>query len=246
MLVARTPNVRQVSQNFWTVSVDYAPLEIVERETDEPNKLDSRPKYRWQIGLKSEPVDRDIEGNPILNSAGQAFEQPAQRDFPTINLVVSRYEPFFNIALCLEYTNTTNADRWRVPGTNGSVDPGQARCVGIQPAEEYPLGIDYVLMQYAFEFQADGFDLRLRDQGTRGATARGTAAILDTNGDEVTSDVLLDGRGLPLNDTYTLKGGQSFGILSPVRGAEVERTESAVFLRYRNIRRAVFGRLELA
>jgi hypothetical protein len=255
-LVSKRPNAKRKSPNrdvngggLWHVDVEYVPQESEEAKEQADDPLKQPVKYRWRFGLQGEPFDRDIDGNPILNAAHRSFSNPPTIDFPTYHLTVTRNEKFFPFQKAMFFHNSVNEDRWPVPGTRGEYcNPGQARCLGIQPGEDYTLKQNFVPVVYEFEFRPDGFDLRIFNQGPVAASQFGTLKIYDLAGEEVTTDVPLDEVGLPYDpEGYAVGGGgDGAGAGRPLpEGAEAENTGTGVFLKYKKNNRRPFAQLGL-
>jgi hypothetical protein len=204
--------------------------------------LEVQPRIRWEIGSTSEPIDRDIDGNPIVNSAGDPFQSTPSRDYTTIFLTYSRNEPFFSVQTALTYGNKVNSERIYIAGA-GWVEEGQMRCLSIQPTSDYEAGATFVNVSYKFELRADGFKTRILDQGLRAwftnpaTSAAALEHIVTAKKQPISQPVRLDGTGRPLDTT--LKVGDGVNVYSTVArttpaGAELETATGgdAVFLKY--------------
>jgi hypothetical protein len=242
-----TPSGSTTNGGYWHVRVSYVAADSEEgKENENEDPLKRLPTYDWRIGLQGEPFDRDIKGNPIVNSAREPFSTPPNFDVMTLSLLVTRNERGYDIDKAFFFHNAVNSDEWVVPGTRQTVKPGQARCLGIRPAGEFNLAQTFVSIQYEFEFRGDGFDLRIMDQGPRAAaeSATGAANIIDVLGEQVTSDVLLNGHGQPIKTGYTV-AGSAFSYIDPPKGAVIEATPDAVFLKYERNPRRPFAQMGL-
>jgi hypothetical protein len=236
----------------------------VGQQPSQQDPLADKPRIRWQLGSTTEPIDRDVEGNPIVNSAGDAFDPPLNTEFTTLFLTYTRNEPYFDIQKALTYSNTVNSNSFTIRGA-GIVAPGQIKCDSIQPAGEYTDDADFVPIVYSFEIRRgnkqdsdgswDGFKLRVLDQGLRAYydINKGPARIYDpdqstaASRSPVTSDVRLDGYGGTFDDSYfvtdTLQQSVSKG--SAPTGAIVEVGDTACFLKYKRLRTISFAGLNL-
>jgi hypothetical protein len=125
-----------------------------------------------------------------------------------------RNEQGYDPAFAIGYVNKINEDQWSIAGK--TIAPGQALCTSIAPEGEYILQHEYVPIVYSFEFveaypgegtelQRSGHQHRIIDQGRRAQGYTGAPGsafalleILDKEGKPVSSDVLLDGLGVPL------------------------------------------------
>lgn len=237
----------------------YPDNSVTARNPTDPTK--QKLRVSWDNNLISVPVDRDAEGNPILNSAHDPFSNPPSDDKPSRIVRCRRYERQYNIIQAIEYEDTENSDSWVVPGTGGRhVKPGQAHCLYIRPTQEYATDTEFIEIEYAFEIRADGFKLRVKDHGFMAFTtpASGSGKVkgnIVTKGDKgvyvaVSQEVLLNGAGGVLKeDEYGVMRddtsiGEPVGV-KPPKGAEVEKTEDAVFLKYQMNKKKPFAALNL-
>lgn len=228
-------------QNF-RFSVDYSLHPISGDGTT--SLLNTPPQYFPDVQESKEPIDRDVFGNPITNSAGDPPKENLTNDVISIFYTYERYEAFYDGAKAFAYTNTVNSDDVILPGF-GRVLKGKAKCKSIRVAEKFNRNALAVKIVYALELRDDGFKIRIPDKGRRGWSATSEGAYIDdiyfTNGDtkkQVSEDVLLDGFGTPIDKTnYAI--GESLGTPIPhgiyVNGqgqVEQEKTQLAVFLKY--------------
>ncbi len=172
---------------------------------DEPNTFD------WVLGNESVQFDRDIDDNPILNSALDPFVKLPTRYRGTIGCIIRRWEPFFDVQLPLTYKNTVNSNTFTVGGL-GVIQAGQAFCEAITPTDTYKSDAALLKIEYRFKFDQLGFQLKAIDQGpqsysffvTTQLTSKGQIFTLD--GEKASKDVLLNGRGGLVNKTGFLVG----------------------------------------
>ena len=233
---------------------------------NQEDPLLKKPHIKWGIGSESLPVDHDADGNPLLNSALDAFDPPLSTEFTTIFLSITRNEPYFDVQKALTYSNRININPFNIKGA-GIVAPGQILCRSIQPAGEYIEGTRFVPIVYDFELRSglkldsdglwDGFKYRILDQGLRALydLKKGPGRIYDPDQKDhskgaptpVTSDVRLDGYGGTYSDDYTVTADllSSVSASAPPTGAIVELSDKAVFLKYKRIKTIDFSGLRL-
>lgn len=206
---------------YATISVTYG-LGKGSGKEEEEDPLNASLRYSVRNGVSTEATDADVDGNALLNSAGDPFAGTVQTNISALFIDVTRNESAFNLQQAIAFTNKVNSGQFSLAGY--PINPGEAYCVGIQPATQYSLGDTFVEVVYSFELRerltlANGgrvtaFIHRLLDQGKRGwATipgGGGDSVRLDdiaVGGGEnidpspVSSDVLLDGNGQPLEKT---------------------------------------------
>lgn len=198
LLLAQTPTVTREGFNLYLVSVDYVRLSSTGTQPDPTDPLNAPIRYRWAMGNTTESVDRDRDNNPIINSVGEPFDPAPTKNIGTLFLTVTRNEPSYDPGVALTFQNKLNSD-----GFFGA-EPGQALCLSIAPESDYAADAEYVPVQYYFEFRADKFRHRIRDQGLNGryddsGTSKIAPFYLNGGKDRVASAVLLDGKGKPID-----------------------------------------------
>jgi hypothetical protein len=255
---------KQEGPNFWMGTATYGSLdtgggggEVSDDPLAEPIAL------LWRIGNTTVPIDRDVEKNPIVNSAGDPFTTPPNIQFQTLFVEARRNERTFNPQIAVNFANAVNQDRFVIDGRTYA-SKGQAKVVSIAPDSEYqPRKAKFVSVVYIFELRADGFKLRLMDQGTRawayksGEVDEAPYHILDKNDSPVTTDVPLNGRGIPKAGTYRYLATEGVDHiarkieLTPKArpagpsGAEIESNDNATFLKYQVYKEMSFAGLRL-
>ena len=166
-----------VTENKLTKCIVIANYGISMIVANDPNPLLRAPIVSFKWGKNSQQVDTDINGNPILNSALDAFKSNHSKNFSVRFLRITRYEPFYNESVAAQFVDTINNDSVVLQGITRS--PGQVYCLGIAPAEDYQVGSPYVRVTYEFEIRTPSsggltalqkrhpFQPRLLDQGLR-------------------------------------------------------------------------------
>lgn len=264
LISVQTATPKCISPGFYRVSLQYG----YGNYGDTENPLEQPPVYDWRFGSASEPVDLDYDGNPIVNSALDAYDPNDTDEFTTIFLTYSRNEPFFDLQKPLKYMNRVNQNGFAVRRL-GFVQPGQAKCLCIMPSGPFTDLVNFVNTRYEFEFRAgrkmdsdglwDGFKSRRMDQGTRCFYEGGPDGV---PGDiylpdykktfaptPTTTPIRLDGYGGVFDDgkgyvvTGEFKNSQSSG--SSPKGAIVEVGANGVFLKYLHKKPVDFGGMQL-
>lgn len=189
----------------WIVTVSYssAPVSSEEKDKQEnPNPLNRKAKFRWSTNLYREAVEKDIDDNAILNSAGDYFDPPIERD--RSNWVVTVTKPVTSVpAWLLDYNNCPiNESSFTVDGV--TVEEKKARLTTIDIGEEQiENDVKYRVITMQIEFKKEGWTAKILDQGLRKrldlAGGWKQVHIEKENEDgelsKVTSPVLLDGSG---------------------------------------------------
>lgn len=194
---------------------------VVTFTTDaEPNVVEDpftqTPEIDWDIGNELQQFDADVDGNPIVNSAGDPLDPPPAWDVGTIGCVIWKWKQSFNPVAALQFQNTIVAQTFSFFGMF-TIDRGQGRCIAIRPAGAYKVeDTEKVRVGHYFEFRKgkegitnlsghDGFWGRSRDQGRNSFIVGGDKRKLcDNLGVEVSVDQPLDGTGVPLVTAHRL------------------------------------------
>lgn len=101
-------------------------------EKDPDNPLNDRPQISWSSSAYQHRIDEDINGNPIVNTAGKPYDQPVEVEFAdwvvsySVNLAVVP-------AFLLQYENAVNSDPFTVDGVAILPQQGQIRGLRISP-----------------------------------------------------------------------------------------------------------------
>ncbi len=233
---------------------------------DSTDPLNRKPTFRWVTGNLTEPVDRDIKGNPIYNSA---FDVPSNKPTRKIGILAAyivRWETDFDTDRWLAFNNTVNADTFRI--RNRVVEPGQAFFESMEQLEEATFDADVIKIGYRIELRKgrtkdsqtglwDGFACKFIDKGRRAFFPTSASdqtpklANIYTSDDgtlaRVGEDVNLNGNGIPIRSDFVSKSGTAanLGSPKPPQGAKTINSpdSSAVYLSYDNYNTSQFGAL---
>jgi hypothetical protein len=224
-LVAGQPSVERPGFNLHRVTYPFAPLR---GGGNGPDKLELEMEVEWEDGWTSEPIDRDIHGNPIVNAAGDVPDTQLTEDFPSDYLTIYRWESTYDIQKNFYYRNTLNGEQFTLGGKY-IVFPGQCRCLSIKPAGPYPISAEVIRIAYRFEFNGglkldggdglwDGFKKRFLNQGRQGwwkdtsdSDKPKKGRILTSKGEPVTSNERLNLYGIPYDQTLKVESTKGTG-----------------------------------
>lgn len=230
-----------VNPTMWTVTATYSiPKSGGEHPGGTEDPEDQPWIYEYRPGLQTEAVDRDINGNPLVNSAGDPPPPGAfNRDFTTLEIAITRNEPAVPTDKIQRYLDAYNRDTVDLAGL-GSYDPYTIRCVYLGPASTFNSDALFIPIRYAFRYDPDGYWHRFEDKGQNGWFDDGgnkQGVIVDGNGVAVTTDKLLDGTGKPLDATLKIGSQKAAPIANPngtPSGATLDTTNpDVVYLKYR-------------
>lgn len=172
----------------WIVTATYGPYDP---STNASNPLERPIEVSGGFSEFEEIVDVDVDGNPVVNSAGEPFANPVMRDDPRPDLMIVTNAKTLDLNLIYTYRRAVNSDEF------WGANPGQVRVASItwQYLHHADIGY-YYKITYTFKFKKDGWQIRLQDKGMRVLNAGGTALEkVKFNGIPADEPVFLDGNG---------------------------------------------------
>ena len=177
----------------WHVKADFGPPEVGSQ-----NPLLAPYEYEWDMTSISRIVDVDVNGVPIVNTAGDFYNDPVEiNDFlPTLSATGNHST--FNVGLAYAYRNAVNSDNW------WGFPPGSLQVLSIkgQYINDAEWG-GYWRSTYQLMVNPEGFDVQLASRGLRELDANGKLSPIKIKGKEITEPVMLDWNGKAM-----LSGGQ--------------------------------------
>lgn len=150
----------------WIATVTWSPPEPGSTSSDPPtiNPLDRPIKYSMEWANYTRLVDKDIFGEPIVNSAGDGFDPPIEIDDarPVLVAVKNMWPLEDIIALSLAYKNAVNTDTFfDATARKAKVES----IVSGQIMEEN--GIQFYAVTFRIQFNHEKWDIHLVDRGTQ-------------------------------------------------------------------------------
>ena len=123
--------------------------------TDQPefNPLDEDPVIIWGTRETNVIVVKDIDGNPIENSAFDPFDPPLEERAFEQEVTINRNEPAFNPDFAEEFQGKLNVAPLEIAGKN--VKAEQARLTVFTATSAERNGIEYFRVTYKIEFKTD-------------------------------------------------------------------------------------------
>ena len=150
---------------FYGVIVSYSTLPLLRRESNyDPTAgpLDQPWEVEWGSCVSNEQIDRDINGNPLTNSAKELFDPPLSRDKRDLILKIQRNEASYNPLLASSYFDAINSDIFlEVFG------PEQVKCNDWVGKRARSASLFYWVVNYEFQMRADTWKQRVLDAGYR-------------------------------------------------------------------------------
>lgn len=168
------------------------------------NPLERPAEISWNVVDFKRPVTRadllDDNDNvtssniPIRNSAGAAYDPPAEIDDSRLELTVVRNELTYDFNLAADYQNATNADEFL------GLPTGWVRCQGITGQSKFENNYYFWVVTYKFQIRKEGWILEILDAGTYELDGDGNPSVfLDSaTGHTVGEPLPLDGEGARL------------------------------------------------
>lgn len=162
---------------------------------------------RWTSSLERVPAIKDINGEAIVNSAGDYFDPPPEKDLPIWTISIQFNASSIPTAI-ISYAGSVNDGAITIDGM--SVAAEQAKIVGLDIGERQERNdIEFRTITLSIAVADDGdsslnWDLSLLDQGFRIKDGTDLKDILiedeDGNKNRPSCPVLLDGNGAKLTD----------------------------------------------
>lgn len=177
----------------WIVTAEYGPYDVLSQSPELP--MTQRPKLSFGWAEFQVPQLKSALGNPIANSAGDAYnDPPLMMDDAWPLMMITRNEAGYSLPLVAQCKNRVNNAPWF------GFPAKWWKCVNITADEALdPNGAIYFVVTYEFALNPNEWIAELPDWGLREIKANGDkVAILDRYGAKVTSP-------WPLNQDGTKK-----------------------------------------
>lgn len=250
----REPEI--VAQGHWRVLVRYRVAETGQHPDNSQDKLSRPARLRFDFGVEQVRVDRDVDGNPIVVSSGNAPNPAPTAVRAVFSLVVRKWEPFFDATLATDMLGSVNSDKLVIDGTTIALAK-QALLVEFAPTSFVELGSPQVEVQYRWRLRppldpspggdTGPFWVSILDQDVEGWAGDSTSNRVETQifdpgnpPTPVNRPVRLNGLGVPMNSELQMGDGDGRprqALSTPPDGAVKETRGSgdteATFLWYR-------------
>lgn len=184
-------DAKRLSENdrLWLVTVHYSTRykEYVE------NPLLRPAEYSWNGQIIQVAANKDRDGNPVVNSAGDQFDPLPEKDDARGILIVTRNESQFNPSVAEAYYNSINQStfmgfaKWKMKVANISAT-----------GPHVENDVTYYKVSYEFHYKRDTWVCKLLDRGFQYLDGSSKRRFKDADGQDVGVPQLLDGQGEPL------------------------------------------------
>lgn len=173
------------------------------------NPLDKPYELSWSLAPYQTTTIEDIDGSPILNTAGDPFD-PIEIDDSRVVLTVTRNEASFDGPLAWEYRDAINSDEFL-----GS-PPRTVKVAGITARRHYDQTVLrdwFFTVTYNFHFNADGWRKKILSTGLRELVNGKREPIYSPRkaGSAITTPAMLDKNGKHIPNEDELEEGEEAG-----------------------------------
>ncbi len=148
------------NKQYYTVAVVYSTYaEGGDPQPTEPWLRD--PDLVFSGVTTQEPMDEDVNGTYVRNSAGEPFDPPVMRDVTRFALTYTRNHSRFFPSLAQDYTDAVNSTSFL------QIQPGHVKMGAIGASYVTEVGYKYWRVQYPmhFNFTEHGFEPPIMDRG---------------------------------------------------------------------------------
>ena len=199
---------QDIADTVWTAVISYSsePFDKEdEEEEDVDNPTDRAARVRWTTTQFTKPIYKDINGDPIVNSATDYFDPPVEIDASRFSIVIEK-----NLSAVpswvLNYANTINESPFNIQGLTIPAKTAKLSELAISELQrEQTAGgtVDFYSLTFRLELAtADEGDwtLRVLDQGLHQFDRAENKTPILIDGEPAKQPVLLDGNGLAITD----------------------------------------------
>ncbi len=164
------------------------------------NPLQAPSTIAWSSATYTDPAVDDIDGNAIVNSAGQAFDPPLTIERRALVATIGYNSEDFDVTQASEFQNTVNATATVIGNFN--VGARQAKIIEIGAVQQYYKDIAYWAVTIKVEINPETWDRLVLDQGIYQKDPNDATKIVRMATDdqaEATEPLKLDGNGAKLD-----------------------------------------------
>lgn len=146
------------SKYLWHAIVEYD--NTLDAGQGNQNPLLRAPIDDWDIEQYQKAMERDVDGELICTSAGQAFDPPIEVDDTRPILTYTRNESSWPSQI-LTYQDVINSDTFL------GVFPPRTAKVNIRASKRFENDVKFYETRYVFHFRREGWDRVIINRGTR-------------------------------------------------------------------------------
>lgn len=185
---------QQENKAEWLFSLSYTS----ERELKE-DPIEERPRVSWDGEMYTEAISKDVNGDAILNSAGDYFIDPSPTKEKSHLIAKIKSNVQTVPQWVLSYRNVINNSAITI---DGLAIPAEKALIHRPQIGEEKLRNDIYYREVSLDvhIHPDGWKLEVLDVGFREIATGRRDQVKDSNEDEPTTPVPLDGSGIALLD----------------------------------------------
>lgn len=156
-------SVTQVSPIFFEATANYESLPFNDDEPEDPEN--EAPEVDFFTVKTDEPIDSDIDGNPLENSAHELYEG-LTRPISDLGATIKKKFRVFNPVTFYDFFNTTNSQPFMgFPAGTAKIDNLSASPVIVADELFWEVTVSVVFRKPYFVTDDKAWYLRLRDEG---------------------------------------------------------------------------------
>jgi len=190
----KRPKQLKIDPRAWEITCEWSTLDInpdQNQNNDQPieNPLDRPPVVGWDTEIYQRPLEKDIDDNPIANTAGQPFDPAIEVDDARLVMTVQRNELTFDKRTMAKYLNKLNADPFV------GFDKRLAKFHKFSATTQFENGLRFWSVNYIIHFRDEDWDREIIDAGFYEKIDGQLAIIKDRAGFPVSEAAFLNGHG---------------------------------------------------
>jgi hypothetical protein len=194
MVTAQTTNPStNGSASLWNISLTYGAWDFYNKASD-GNPLHVPMRFRIDFTVAEVAAFEDVDGQPIVNAAGDPYDPPLMREVTRMTLTVLRNEnpAAINLIALAQLSNTLNVATWN------NCPPKTVRLAPLklpEPIYSQVINAFYFPMEYTFDCNWDTWVKQIINAGFRQLDSSGNLVPILINGQPATTPVPLDESG---------------------------------------------------
>lgn len=191
--VSKTPRSYGEDGRVWLVEVRYVSTPRLVNVTPRARPWMKTPKVHWGTHVVRRSIAKDMDSNAILNSAGDPFDPPVEREVHYPALTITRYERNYVISNAMDYIDKINQFGMTIAGL--VIEEHQALITKYEGTNVEVDGVKCWEVNYEILFDKDGWQVVLLDAGYYYLSGGSPKRFADKDGDGKIDVGLLDGSG---------------------------------------------------
>jgi len=176
------------SETIWNVTATYSQWDP---DYNQINPLDNKPRVSLEWQPEDVVIDVDLEGNPVVNKAGDPFDPSVMRSYNIGILRIQQNRAELDRSLIFDYQDAINLD------TFCGFEPGTVRALPVGFHSDYANGTKFYPHNFQFMIDRRGWNRPIANVGLR-ELVDGQVQPIMLGGVAATSPVPLDEEGLAI------------------------------------------------